>query len=185
MVGKAVNEGNRDVAQTNVTCFARLATITAMWRRLHILGPAHSLMLASVSAALIALPITVQLVSRDQAARFRIPAWPDTLNLYITFSIVLVGVLLVLLGYYHLGRLGFLVSVALASAVVWSMAVCGILSFVWVGHYLGSVWLSTFLYAAFFVLVYLLIAGLHLRAASSSSLHDAQLKLRLIPSRRH
>jgi membrane protein implicated in regulation of membrane protease activity len=99
------------------------------------------------------------------------------------FSIVLIGVLPLLLGYYHLGRLGFLLSVAAGFAIVWSMAVCGILSFVWVGHYFGGVWLSTVLYAACVVMVYLLIARLHLRAARSTSLHDAQRKLRLIPSK--
>jgi hypothetical protein len=157
--------------------------MTAMWRRLRVLNPVQSLVVASVSAAFIALPITVQLVSRDEAARFRIPVWPDTLNPYITFSIVLIGVLPALLGYYHLGRLGFLLSVAAGFAIVWSMAVCGILSFVWVGHYFASVWLSTVLYAACVVVVYLLIARLHLRAATSATLHDAQRKLSLIPSR--
>ena len=154
-----------------------------MWRRLRVLSPVQSLVVASVSAAIIALPITVQLVSRDEAARFRIPFWPDTLNPYITFSIVLIGVLPALLGYYHLGRLGFLLSVAAGFAIVWSMAVCGILSFVWIGHYFGGVWLSTVLYAACVVVVYLLIARLHFRSATSASLHDAQRKLRLVPSR--
>ena len=166
-----------------MTCFARLSTITAMWRKLHVLSPVQSLVVASVSATLIALPLTVELVSRDEATRFRIPFWPDTLNPYITFSIVLIGVLPVLLGYYHLGRLGFLLSLAAGFAVVWSMAVCGILSFVWVGHYFGSVWLSTLVYAACFVLLYALIVRLHLRAATSPSVRDVQRKLRLVPSR--
>jgi len=153
-----------------------------MWRKLHILGPVQSLLLASVSAALIALPIAVQLVSRDEAARFRIAFWPDALNPYVTFSIVLIGVLPVLLGYYHLARLGFLLAIAGGLAVSWSMAVCGILSFVWVGHYFGSVRLSLVLYAACVVVVYLIIARLHLWAARSSFLRDAQRKLSLIPS---
>jgi hypothetical protein len=169
--------------QSTVTCFVRLSTIAAMWRRLRVLSPVQSLVVASVSAAIIALPITLQLVSRDEAARFRFPFWPDTLNPYVTFSIVLVGVLPALLGYYHLGRLGFLLSVAAGFVVVWSMAVCGILSFVWIGHYFGSVWLSTVLYAACVAVVYLLTARLHLSSARSASLHDAQRKLRLIQSR--
>jgi hypothetical protein len=124
----------------------------------------------------------MQLVSRDEAARFRIPSWPDTLNPCITFSIVLVGLLPPLLGYYHLGRLGFLLNIAAGFAISWSMAVCGIISFVWVGHYFGSVRVSTILYAACVVVVYLATARLHLRAARSASLRDAQRKLRLIPS---
>jgi hypothetical protein len=176
-------ECNVDIKTTAVTCFARLSTITAMWRKFRVLGPVQCLVVASVSAALIALPIAMQLVSRDEAARFRFPFWPDTLNPYITFSIVLLGVLPLLLGYYHLGRLGFLLSVAAGFAIAWSMAVCGILSFVSVGHYFGSVRLGTVLYVACVVAVYLLIAQLHLRAGRSASLHDAQRKLRLIPSR--
>ena len=153
-----------------------------MWRKLHVLGPVQSLVLASISAAFIALPIAVQLVSRYQAARFRIDFWPDALNPYITFSIVLIGVLPVLLGYYHLARLGFLLGVAAGLAVAWSMALCGILSFVWVGHYFGSVWLSVVLYAACVAVVYLLIARLHLLATRSSFLRDAQRKLSRVPS---
>jgi len=178
-----VGECNGDITSTTVTYFARLSTITTMWRRLRVLSPAQSLVVASVSAAIIALGITVQLVSRDEAARFRFPFWPDTLNPYITFSIVFVGVLPALLGYYHLGRLGFLLSVAAGFAIVWSMAVCGILSFVWLGHYFGSVWLSTVLYAACVAVVYLLIARLHLWSARSASLPDAQRKLSLIQLR--
>jgi len=124
----------------------------------------------------------MRLVSRDEAARFRIPLWPDMLNPYITFTIVLLGVLPVLLGCYHLGRLGFFLSVAAGFVLTWSMAVCGIVSFVWVGHYFGRLWLSAVFYAACVVVFYVLIARLHLRATTSPSLHDAQRKLRLIPS---
>jgi hypothetical protein len=151
-----------------------------VWRSLHILSAVQSLAVATASAALIALPITVHLISHDEAARFRIPFWPDLLNPYITFSIVLIGLLPVLFGYYHLGRLGFLLGVAAGLALIWSMAVCGVLSFVWIGHYFGSLWLSAVLYAACVVVVYVFIARLHLRATTSSSLHDVQRKLRLI-----
>jgi membrane protein implicated in regulation of membrane protease activity len=88
-----------------------------------------------------------------------------------------------LLGYYHLGRLGFVLNIAAGFALAWVMAVCGILCFVYVGHHFGSVWLSTVAYAACVVLVYLLIARLHLRAATSLSVRDAQRKLGLVPTR--
>jgi hypothetical protein len=80
-----------------------------------------------------------------------------------------VRVLPALLGYYHLGRLGFVLNVAAGFALAWMMAVCGILCFAYLGHHLGSVWLSTVAYAACVVFVYLLIARLHLRAATSPS----------------
>ncbi len=154
-----------------------------VWRRLHVLSPVQSLVLASISAASIALPLAVESVSRDQTALLRNLFWPDALNPYITFSVVFIGVVPALLGYYHLGRLGFLVNIAAGFALSWIMAVCGILCFAYVGNRLGSVWLSAFAYAAYVVLVYLLITRLHLRAATSPSVRDAQRKLSLLPSR--
>jgi hypothetical protein len=159
-----------------------LATISAVWRRLHVLSPVQSLVLASVSAASIALPLAVQSVSRDQTALVRNLFWPETLNLYVTFSVFFIGVVPALLGYYHLGRLGFLLNVAAGFALAWIMAVCGILCFAYIGHHFGSVLLSTVAYAACVALVYLLIARLHLRAATSRSVRDAQRRLHLLPT---
>jgi hypothetical protein len=165
-----------------MTCVGLIAIISTVWRRLHILSPVQSLVLASVSAASIALPLAVQSVSRDQTALVRNLFWPDTLNPYVTFSLVFIGVVPALLGYYHLGRLGFVLNVAAGFALAWVMAVCGILCFVYLGHHFGSVWLSAVTYAACVVLVYLLIARLHLRAATSPSVRDAQRRLLLIPT---
>ena len=146
------------------------------------LSPVQSLVLASVSAATIALPLAVQSISRDQTALLHDLFWPDTLDPYVTFSLLFIGVVPALLGYYHLGRLGFLLNVAAGFALAWIMAVCGILCFVYIGHHFGSVWLSAIAYSACIVLVYVLIARLHLRAATSPSLRDAQRKLHLLPT---
>jgi hypothetical protein len=159
-----------------------LATINAVWRKLHMLSPVQSLVLASISAALIALPLAVQQVSRNQTALLQNLFWPDTLNPYVTFSLFFIGVVPPLLGYYHLGRLGFLLNVAAGIALTWIMAVCGILCFVYVGHHFESVWLSALTFAACVVLVYLLIARLHLKAATSPSVRDAQRRLHLLPT---
>jgi hypothetical protein len=165
-----------------MTCITELATICAMWRRLHVLSPIQSLVVASVAAATIALPLAAQLVSRNERALLRSLFWPDKLNPYMTFSFVFIGVVPALLGYYHLGRLGFLLNVAAGFALTWIMAVCGMLCFAFMGHLSGSAWLSTVAYAACLALVYILIARLHLRAANSPSVRDAQRKLRLLPT---
>ena len=165
-----------------MTCVGLIVYNSAVWRKLHILSPVQSLVLASVSAALIALPLAVQSVSRDQTALVRNLFWPDTLNPYVTFSLIFIGVVPALLGYYHLGRLGFVLNVAAGFALAWMMAVCGILCFAYLGHHFGSVLLSTVAYAACVVLVYLLIARLHLRAATSPSVRDAQRSLHLLPT---
>lgn len=159
----------------------RLATICAMWRRFHVLSPLQSLVVASVSAATIAVSLALQSMARDETALLRIIFWPDTLNSYMMFSLVFVGAVPALLGYYHLGRLGFLLNVAAGFALAWIMAVCGILCFAGLGHYFGSVRLSTIVYAALVALAYILITRLHFTAASSPSVHDAQRKLRLVP----
>ena len=141
----------------------------------------QTLIVASLSAASIALPLAAQLASRHQRALIRSLFWPDTLEPYITFSLIFIGVLPALLGYYHLGRLGFVVNVVAGFALSWIMAVCGMLCFVVVGHYSGSVWLSTIVYGVCVGLVYLLITGIHIRAATSPTVRDAQRKLRLLP----
>jgi hypothetical protein len=150
-----------------------------MWRRVHILGPVQSLIVASLSAAFISTALTILLVPPRQTA-FRIIFWPDTLDPYITFSTVLIGVISPLLGYYHLGRLGFLLTVASGFAITWLMTVCAILCFAYVGHYFGNVWLSFAAYITCVALTSVLIVWLHVRAAKSPSLHEAQRKLRLL-----
>jgi hypothetical protein len=129
-----------------MTCLAELDTICAMWRRLHVLSPVQSLVVASVSAATIALPLAAQLVSRNERALLRSLFWPDTINPYMTFSFVFIGVVPTLLGYYHLGRLGLLLNIGAGFALAWIMAVCGMLCFAFVGHLSGSAWLSTVAY---------------------------------------
>ncbi len=75
--------------------------------------------MASVSAASVALPLALQSISHDETALLRNLFWPDTLTPYITFSLVFIGVIPALLGYYHLGRLGFLLNIAAGFALAW------------------------------------------------------------------
>ena len=152
-----------------------------MWRKLNVLSPLQTPLVASVSAAIIAVPLALQAASRHEATLLHDLFWPDSLDPYILFSLVFMGLVPVLLGYYHLGRLGFLLSVALGFALAWVMAVFGIICFVGIGHYLRSVKLSTVAYVASVLLAYMLIARLHLKAASSRSIRHAQRKLHLIP----
>jgi hypothetical protein len=153
-----------------------------MWRRLHVLSPVQILVVASVSAAAIALPLALELVSHNETALLRSLFWPEMLDPYMTFSFVFIGAVPALLGYYHLGRLGFLLNVLGGFALAWIMAVCGMLSFAFVGHLSGSALLSAVTYAACVALVYILIAWLHLRVASSPAVRDAQRKRRLLPT---
>ena len=149
-----------------------------MWRRLHILSPVQSLVVASLSAAIIAFSV-VQSAPHNEAALLHDLLWPDSLDPYVAFSLVFIGVVPPLLGYYHLGRLGFLLNAAVGLVLAWLMAVCGIICFVPLGHFFGSVLVSTIAYSISVLLVYAVMARLHLRAARSPFVHDAQLKMRL------
>lgn len=171
-----------EVFRNDVTSVALLRYNLRMWRKLHILSPLQTLLLASVSAAIVAMPLAVQAASRQEVALLHNFFWPDALDPYILFSLVFMGLVPVLLGYYHLGRLGFLLSVALGLALAWVMAVLGIICFAGMAHYLRSVRLSTIAYATSVTLVYMLVARLHLKAARSQSVRDAQRKLRLVPA---
>jgi len=153
-----------------------------MWRRIQILSPIQSLIVASLSAASIAIPLALLAIPHDETAFVRNLFWPYTLTPYITFAIVFIGVLPALLGYYHLGRLGFGLNVAAGFALIWVMAVCGMLCFVVVGHYFGSILLSAVTFAACIALAYVFIARLHLKVARSASVRDAQRKLHLLPT---
>jgi len=130
------------------------------------------LFVASISAALISGALTIEFGNQTAVP---ILFWPDSMNFCITFSIVSVGMISPLLGYYHLGRLGFLLTVVAGLATSWLMAVCAVVSFV----YLETVLLSFATYAACLALAYMILVWLHLRAARSSSIREAQRKLRL------
>lgn len=156
-----------------------------MWRRIHVLDPLQGLIVASVSASAMAIPLALQTIPRDETALIRDLFWPDTLTPYITFSLVFIGVVPALLGYYHLGRLGSLLNVAAGFVLAWVMAVCAMLCFAVVRHYHGGTFFCVAAYAVCFVLVYLVIAHLHLKAAGSALVRDAQRKLRLIPTVAH
>src|ERR1051326_3212668 len=123
-----------------------LVKIVGMWRRLHVLSPVQALIVTSVSSASIALALAARSSAGNEIAMLRL--WPYTLDPYLTFSFIFVGLVSVLLGYYHLGRLGFLLNIGAGFAFAWIMAACGILSFWGVGHFVGSVQLSTVAYAA-------------------------------------
>jgi len=140
-------------------------------------------MLASVSAALIASPLVLQSAPHSGTPFMRDLFWPDILTPYLVFSAAFIGVVPVLLGYYHLGRLGFLVSLAVGLALGWSMPLCALLCFALTERCSGSRWLGAIPYLLCFLLLYLLIAKLHFRAVTSTSLREAQTKLHLMPYR--
>ena len=156
----------------------------SMWRRVQILSPVNSLIVASLSASALAIPLAVQSIPNNETALLRNFLWPDTFTPYITFSMVFIGVVPVLLGYYHFGRLGLFLNIAGGFALAWVMLVCAIFCFLRVGNWSGSVRLATVAYTACVALTCIGVAWLHFKASRSAFVRDAQRKLRLLPTGR-
>ena len=121
--------------------------------------------------------------SRDQMALMRNLFWPDTLSPYITFSLFSLAWCLPSSA-TTTRRLGFLLNVAAVRAGLdhgsmrdFVLRLCG--------HHFGSVWLSVIACAGCVVLIIppTFIVRIHLRAATSQSIRDAQRKLHLLPTR--
>ena len=153
---------------------AKLATIIRVWRRIHILGPVQSFVLGSICAAVIALPLAVQTVSRDETSILRGLFWPQQLDPFIVFPAFFLGVLPLLLGYFHLGRVGFILSLGLGIPLPWLMALSAVLCFLRL-----PMWLGMLSYTGCVLLVYMLMFWLHMKAIKSPSVRDAQRKMRL------
>ena len=145
-----------------------------MWRKFHQLTPVQVFVVACFSAAALALPYALATISNDDTAIFRDFLWPHELNPLIGFGAALVGIIPIFLAYYHLGRVGALVSTVIC-AVTWYTAILfAIFVFQMHDQIFGIV-----AYAAvcFFYCVLLLLS--HLRAAKARWIISAQLSLGL------
>jgi MFS superfamily sulfate permease-like transporter len=134
----------------------------------------------SVTAAVVAVQVAIlSIPPQDDTAWLRDLFWPDRLTPYITFSLVCLGVLTVLLGYFHLGRLGAFVSLGVGFALAWLMAVCAIVCFVRLSS-ARTVWLGELSYGTCLLVVYLSMFYVHMKATKSRWIVDAQRKMHLL-----
>ena len=147
-----------------------------MWRKFHLLTPVQVFIVASVSAAALALPYALSTVSADETGIFRDLLWPHQLNPVIGFGCGFIAVVPVFLGYYHLGRLGLILSTAVA-VVSWYAAYFWAF-FVFLPR---QVFFGLFLFAAGCVLEYAFLFWSHLKAAKTTQIQEAQRALRLLP----
>lgn len=145
-----------------------------MWRKFHQLTPVQVFVVACFSAAVLAVPYALANISNDDTAIFRDFLWPHELNPIIGFGAALVGIIPIFLAYYHLGRVGALVSTAIC-AISWYMAIlCAIIVFRLHDETFGIV-----SYAAVCLLYCGLLFLSHLRAAKARWITRAQLSLGL------
>ncbi len=131
--------------------------------------------MASASAAILALPFAVNSVSRNETAMFRDLFWPHQFNPFLTFAVAFLALLPVLLGYYHLGRVGLILGTLVAMGTGFIMTLSTLLIM------LG--WLGVLAYTVIGLLVCLLLFLAHMKTSNSPSIRDAQRALHLVAAR--
>jgi hypothetical protein len=107
-----------------------------MWQRFHILSRTQVLIVASVSAAVIASAVALASIPADGVSWYRFLGPSRQYDPFINFGSAFVSVLPVLLGYYHLARLGALLGVAVSAVTCFTTQVCAglVFGFQVVGH---------------------------------------------------
>lgn len=146
-----------------------------MWKRLHILSTGQVFLVSSLAAGVLALPTAVISASEWRPSILQDFFWPHSFTPYLTWSSGLLAVLTVFLLYYHLGRLGLLVSIGIAP-VCWYG--CGLVAlFAFLPH---DLWFGIAGYAGVWLLLYFLILKIHCKVARSLWIQESQRKLRLL-----
>ena len=106
---------------------------------------------------------------------FRDLFWPHQFNPFLTFAVVFLALLPVLLGYYHLGRVGLILGALVAMGTGFIMTLSTLLIM------LG--WLGVLAYIVIGLLVCLLLFLAHMKTSNSPSIRNAQRALHLVAAR--
>jgi hypothetical protein len=148
-----------------------------VWQKFHVLNRLQVFVVSSVCAAVIAVPFAIASISHDETAIFRDLFWPHQFNPLINFGSIFASVLPVLLGYYHLGRVGALLSLAVSATTCFVTVLCAFRFFAG-----GAVLLGAIAYVGACVLLSMLVFALHMKASNSRAIRDAQRSPRLVSS---
>jgi hypothetical protein len=151
-----------------------LATIPAMWRQLRLLGRVQIVIVASVCSAVIAIPFAIASISHNETAWLRDLLWPHQFDPFIIFSSVFLSLVPVLLAYYHLGRLGAMLGLAV-SPVAWYSTMLLALLFIKCS---GPLW-GAMEFGGTCFLLYALLCVVHIKVANSRTVRDVQRVLHL------
>jgi|ERR1017187_8416346 hypothetical protein len=149
-----------------------------MWQKFHILSRAQVFVLTSVCAAVIAFAVALASIPADGTSWNRFLGPSRQFDPFINFGSAFVSVLPVLLGYYHLARLGALLGCAVSAVMCFATQVCAgfLFGFELVGH---SVALQEVTYVVVWLLLSMLVLWVHMKASSSPAIRDAQRLRRL------
>ena len=149
-----------------------------MWQRYHILTRAQVFIVASVCAVVIAFAVALISIPADGVSWGRFLGPSRQFDPFINFGSTFVSVFPVLLGYYHLARVGAFLGVAISAMTFFTTQACAglIFGFEVVGR---SVLLQQVTYAGVWLLLSAFLLWVHFKASNSPAVRDAQ---RALPS---
>ena len=149
-----------------------------VWRKFHLLTPMQVFIVASLCAAVLAVPCAIASISHDDLAVFRDLLWPHHLNPFITFGMGFIAFTPLLLGYYHFGRIGAVLSTVIAAATWYAAGWWAILAFLPRRTNFGLL-----MFGLGCLLAYVFLFWMHHKAGHAPSTEQAQRALRLLPRR--
>ena len=122
---------------------------------------------------MLATGFAIRAVVHERTGLFRDLWWPHQFDPLVIFGAAFLAVLLVLLAYWHLGRLGVLVMLVFSFATYYGLAFCAVYLF------FGGKWFGVVGYSTILCISSLLLYLSHSRATSSRQIEEAQRRLGL------
>jgi hypothetical protein len=152
----------------------RLGYNPIVWQKFHILGRVQVFVVSSVCAAVISSPLALASMGRYGRPFL---GWPHEFDPLINFGLVFVSALPVFLGYYHLGRIGALLTVAVSAVMYFAARLCASLLFVF---FYQALVFDAIAYLSTCLLLSMPVFAAHMKSSDSRAIRDAQRSLRLV-----
>jgi energy-converting hydrogenase Eha subunit A len=155
-----------------------------VWQKLHILSRAQVFVVASMCAVVIALAVALASIPADGTSWNRFLGPSRQHDPFINFGSAFVSVLPILLGYYHLARLGAFLGVAISALTCYATQVSA--GFIFVFQVVGrSLMLQEATYVGVWMLLAMFLLWAHIKTSNSEAIRDAQRSLHLADLQTH
>jgi hypothetical protein len=139
---------------------------------------------ASLCGLVIAMAVAVASTPADGTSWNRFLGPSRQLDPLINFGSAFVSVLPIILGYYHLARLGAFLGIFISALTCYTTQLCA--GFIFVFQMFGrAVALQETIYICVWMLMAMLILWVHIRTSNSERIRDAQRSLRLAGLQTH
>ena len=144
-----------------------------MWRKFHILSPVQAFIVCALSAAILAAACAIVTILHERTGLFRDFFWPHQFDPLVIFGAIFLALLVVLLAYYHLGRLGILLMLLVSVATYYGMLFCALYLFA------GGLWVGLVGYPTVLGLSSVLLYVAHTIATASRKIEEVQRSIGL------